>query len=246
MATVIQSQRRFLIWRIKNLLLVYFCYLVLDENLKHQMDMYKYSVLYFPYIAPQLFEICYNTEIVFYMLSFTSLLYALFLVYGLGFTIFESKQMLHNKMLISSYKFSGDQFLHLCKSERMSIPVRWPWYTLTSDFEIEFHIFAHPVSNTLCVKQKNDRAKRQKHLHKNFTQRSAMILTFDIETPLTYRQYRQSYGEAWARLGKGERNYGPKLDLTSDLESSFMITAHYDWKEKILCTSDIGWTEWTL
>lgn len=80
--TLIQSQRRFLIWKIKSLLLVYFCYLVLDENLKHQMDLYKYSVLYFPYIEPQLFEICYNTKIVFYMLIFISLLYALFLVYG--------------------------------------------------------------------------------------------------------------------------------------------------------------------
>lgn len=50
-----------------------------------------------------------------------------------------------------------------------------------------------------------------------------MILTFDTETPFTYSQ---SYGDVWARLGKGERNYGPKLDLTSDLESLFMITAH--------------------
>lgn len=51
-----------------------------------------------------------------------------------------------------------------------------------------------------------------------FYTRSAMILTFDLETPLTYRQ---SYREVWARLGKGKRNNGPKLDwfLTYNLLS---------------------------
>lgn len=53
-----------------------------------------------------------------------------------------------------------------------------------------------------------------------FYTRSAMILTFDLETLLTDRQ---SYSEVWARLGKGKRNNGPKLDLTSDLESSVMM-----------------------